>query len=275
MLNMSENNINEQNYTDTTVTEASNSTDNANVKVDVAESVGAEQNGAVQSVPNQNQSGSSGKKRMGRPPKPRDPNKPETRGHKTTRQEAHERRVKEGIEHAALKGYRRPDLKKFAEENCLPGDNARAVEFVVELGLLPLVDLADAKAVESRVVEFFEICAKYDTKPLISGLADALGMDRRRLKELVNETPGRELGTTFESRASIKRAYNMMETLWEHYSVNGKMNPVTAIFMGKNNYGYQDKVELVATTQSKLVDADVESLVEEAKLLPTFTHETE
>lgn len=275
MLNMEENNINEQNYTDTTVIEAANSTDNANVKVDVAESVSAEQNGAVQSVSNQSKSGSSGKKRMGRPPKPRDPNKPETRGHKTTRQEAHEKQIKEQLEIAAKKGYRRSDMQKFGEDLALPGDNAKAVEFIVELIHLPLVDLADPVAVEERITLYWNLCVKHDTKPLLAGLANALGIDRRRLREIAKDVPGRELGTTFESRVFIKRAYFAMETLWEHYSANGKMNPVTSIFLAKNNYDYQDKVELVATTQSKLVDADVESLVEEAKLLPTFTHEAE
>ena len=38
-----------------------------------------------------------------------------------------------------------------------------------------------------------------------------------------------------------------MEVLWENYSQNGKINPVMGIFLGKNNYGYQDKTEYVVT----------------------------
>lgn len=38
-----------------------------------------------------------------------------------------------------------------------------------------------------------------------------------------------------------------MENLWETYMVNGKINPVSGIFLGKNNYGYQDKTEYVLT----------------------------
>lgn len=199
----------------------------------------------------------------------------ETRGHKTDRQRQHERRIKEHIEEAALKGYRRSDLAHFGSDLALPDDNAKAVKFIMELGMLPLIDLSDPEQIRNRVNEYWQLCVQYDTKPLVSGLADALGIDRRRLYELTHDVPGRELGTTLEGRVELKRAYGRLEVLWEHYSVNGKMNPVTSIFLGKNNYGYKDKVELVATTQSKLVDADVESLVEEAKLLPTFTHETE
>ena len=46
---------------------------------------------------------------------------------------------------------------------------------------------------------------------------------------------------------SIKRAYNFMENLWENYMQNGKINPVSGIFLGKNNFGYQDKTEYVVT----------------------------
>ena len=38
-----------------------------------------------------------------------------------------------------------------------------------------------------------------------------------------------------------------MESLWENYMQNGKINPVSGIFLGKNNYGYQDKTEYVVT----------------------------
>jgi hypothetical protein len=39
----------------------------------------------------------------------------------------------------------------------------------------------------------------------------------------------------------------MMENLWENYMQNGKINPVSGIFLGKNNFGYQDKTEYVVT----------------------------
>jgi hypothetical protein len=38
-----------------------------------------------------------------------------------------------------------------------------------------------------------------------------------------------------------------MELLWENYMQNGKINPVSGIFLGKNNFGYQDKQEMVIT----------------------------
>ena len=49
----------------------------------------------------------------------------------------------------------------------------------------------------------------------------------------------------------IKKAYKLMENLWEVYMQNGKINPVTGIFLGKNNFNYVDKVEHVVTPNTK------------------------
>ena len=38
-----------------------------------------------------------------------------------------------------------------------------------------------------------------------------------------------------------------MEQNWEDYMQQGQINPVTGIFLGKNNYAYQDKTEYVLT----------------------------
>ena len=38
-----------------------------------------------------------------------------------------------------------------------------------------------------------------------------------------------------------------MENMWENYMNSGKINPVSGIFLGKNNFGYQDKTEYVLT----------------------------
>ena len=50
-----------------------------------------------------------------------------------------------------------------------------------------------------------------------------------------------------EPTDTIKKAYFLLENLWESYMNSGKVNPVAGIFLGKNNYGYQDKTEYVLT----------------------------
>ncbi len=104
--------------------------------------------------------------------------------------------------------------------------------------------------VNDRLNEFFKIHADADMKPTVSGMGMALGLDRRRLWEI--KTGAKKGGLTEydlpnETLVSIKRAYEYMEILWENYMQNGKINPVSGIFLGKNNFGYQDKTEYVVT----------------------------
>ena len=131
-----------------------------------------------------------------------------------------------------------------------PGDNAKYLAIGLKLFNLPPVDLRKPELVEARLNEFFAIHAEADMKPTVSGMAMALGMDRRRLWEirsgamLGGHTPIDLPTLTVDY---IKRAYNYMEILWENYMQNGKINPVSGIFLGKNNFGYQDKTEYVVT----------------------------
>jgi hypothetical protein len=74
----------------------------------------------------------------------------------------------------------------------------------------------------------------------------ALGLDRRRLWEIkTGNEKAMQLPTLVSD--SIKKAYVIMENLWENYMQNGKINPVSGIFLGKNNFGYQDKTEHIIT----------------------------
>ena len=132
-----------------------------------------------------------------------------------------------------------------------PGDNTMYLQQSLELMNLPTIDLHDVVAVQERINEFFNIMAKYDTKPTVAGMAMALGMDRRTLWAIRNDQPtggaGYKTALPPEVADFIKKAYMLMENLWENYMQNSKINPVTGIFLGKNNYGYQDTVEHVLT----------------------------
>ena len=131
-----------------------------------------------------------------------------------------------------------------------PGDNTKYLKLGRELFNLPSIDLKDPAQVQDRLNEFFVIHENYDMKPTVAGMGMALGLDRRRLWEI--KTGTLQGGTSHhalpkETMDSIKRAYEYMEILWENYMQNGKINPVSGIFLGKNNFGYQDKTEYVLT----------------------------
>ena len=134
--------------------------------------------------------------------------------------------------------------------NVEKGDNTKYVMLGMELFNLPAIDLKDPEQVWDRLNEFFQIHAKADMKPTVSGMGMALGLDRRRLWEIKTGNYGTQKALAdlpTSTKDSIKRAYEYMEILWENYMQNGKINPVSGIFLGKNNFGYQDKTEYVVT----------------------------
>ena len=131
--------------------------------------------------------------------------------------------------------------------NVEAGDNTKYVMLGMRLFNLPSIDLKDPKQVNDRLNEFFRIHAEADMKPTVSGMGMALGLDRRRLWEIKTGVQDRNRDLPTLTRDSIKKAYEYMEILWENYMQNGKINPVSGIFLGKNNFGYQDKTEYVVT----------------------------
>ena len=135
-----------------------------------------------------------------------------------------------------------------------PGDNTRIVQTNMKFFDMPKVDLHDSEAVRERLGEYFRIYSEADLKPTVAGMAMCLGVDRRRLWEI--KTGSAVGGTTIndlprETLDLVKKAYEILETSMEAYANAGKINPVMAIFMMKNHFGYQDKTEYVLTPNQK------------------------
>lgn len=147
------------------------------------------------------------------------------------------------------KTYRNNFLQKI-DEIVEEGENAKIMNVNIRLFNLGDIDLHDEVAVHERLAEYFRIYAEADMKPTVAGMGTALGLDRRRLWEIKNDkTQGRgDIDTLPKGvRDSIKKAYMVLENMWETYMNSGKINPVSGIFLGKNNFGYQDKTEYVVT----------------------------
>ena len=149
-----------------------------------------------------------------------------------------------------------------------PGDNTKITNISIELFNLPNIDMNDPEAVEKRLSEYFDIYRRADMKPTVSGMAVALnGHSRQWLWSLTHDRPlggrGNEIMLRSEVTDLIKKAYRMMEIMWENYMSSGKLNPVAGIFLGKNNFDYQDKTEYVLTpNQNNDSDIDPESIRE-------------
>ena len=135
-----------------------------------------------------------------------------------------------------------------------PGDNTKIVQTNMQFFDMTKIDLHDPGAVRERLCEYFRIYGEADLKPTVAGMAMCLGVDRRRLWDIktgnyVNVGGYKDLPP--ETVDLVKKAYDILETTMENYANAGKINPVMAIFMMKNHFGYQDKTEYVLTPNQK------------------------
>ena len=132
------------------------------------------------------------------------------------------------------------------------GDNAKLMRINMAIFNMPNIDLENVEEVQQRLSDYFALYEQADMKPTVAGMALCLnGMSRQTLRAIAKDLPtggaGYKTALPPEVATSIKKAYDLMENLWEAYMNSGKINPVSGIFLGKNNFGYQDKTEYVLT----------------------------
>lgn len=145
-----------------------------------------------------------------------------------------------------------------------PGDNRKFISHSMEIAKLPPINTNKAEEVEERVMEYFSICIKNDMKPNMPGMALSLGTERQTLWRWIN---GVESNKPQEVRDTLKKAVSLLNIQMEDYMQNGKINPVSGIFLMKNNMGYQDKQEVIVTP-NQVTEQTETNLLEESNLLP-------
>ena len=148
------------------------------------------------------------------------------------------------------------------------GDNNKYTTFALAIMQLPKIDVKNPEQLRARVVEYFQLCAEHDMKPGVAAAGLAIGLDRRRLWEIRSGNHVRVTGIPQESKDIINEVYDSLEVLWESYMTNGKINPVSGIFLGKNNFGYQDKQEYVVTPNTMTNDTPVDVIEAKYDALP-------
>lgn len=150
--------------------------------------------------------------------------------------------------------------KDFGQENVEPGDNSRYLRFARVALDLPPIDISDEKQVEMRLTQYFDFCEQNDMKPGMAGMASWLGVDRNTILNWKNGNYRAETHL-----CPIKKAVAILETLWEGYMQNGKVNPASGIFLAKNQFGYRDQVDIVAKPVNALGE-EIEQKALEQKL---------
>jgi len=148
-----------------------------------------------------------------------------------------------------VKKRTRKDLAWDGNEKLLPGDRGRYLRAALGSWNLPVIDISDEKQVEERILWYFNHCMENDLKPTVMGLCNALGISR---DTFYNWGVGNYRKSTHSDL--VKKARNLLEELWETYMVEGKINPVVGIFLGKNHFGYADKKEVVLEPRQTVVE---------------------
>lgn len=143
------------------------------------------------------------------------------------------------------------------------GDNAKFLNHALAIRAMPPIDTTDPVQVEHRIAEYFQLCARDDMKPSVKGFLNSLRIAKSTLWEW---RQGNYRADTHQ--AIICEAYDVLEALWEDYMQNGKINPVSGIFLGKNNFGYQDKQEYVLTPNQNNQTVDSAALEQKYAELP-------
>ncbi len=131
---------------------------------------------------------------------------------------------------------------RFGQELVEAGDNSKYLGHALTIANMPMVDLNNIDEVNERIDWYFNFCLSNDMKPTVAGLCNALKVQR---STLLTWRTGKFRDDSYQ--AAILRAYGIMGELWEHYMMNGKINPMTGVFLGCNNYGYKDVKQISVT----------------------------
>lgn len=157
--------------------------------------------------------------------------------------------------------------KDFGHENAQPGDNSRYLRQAMVAWNLPPIDISDAKQVENRIQEYFQFCIENDMKPQKIEMSRWLGINKDTMYMWQNGETRKATHTEL-----IKKADALIHSLWVDYMLNGKINPASGIFLGKNMFGYRDVIDIAPTTAPPLGEQlDEKALIERLDALPDAT----
>ena len=138
----------------------------------------------------------------------------------------------------------RPDRTEALTPKYAKGDMSRMITNAMELSSMGDVDMYDPEQVERRMTECLRYMIEHDMKPTVESMALAFNTNRTQLWKWKE---GVESNLPERSRNAIKKGYSLMNQLLTQTMADGKINPVAAIFLLKNNHAYKDQTDVVVT----------------------------
>lgn len=161
---------------------------------------------------------------------------------------------KQGIGLANVNAY------LFEDDDERKAFTRKALSEALEYWDMPKVQSSDEA--RERTKAYFQRCIDRAIKPTVEEYALALGTTRAMLWDW--ET-GRKHGPM--DGEIIKRAKEYIASYDAKAVIEGKLNPVTYIFRGKNYYGMKDQQDVVVTPNT-LESRPRAELIAEASMLP-------
>lgn len=96
---------------------------------------------------------------------------------------------------------------------------------------------------EKQMLEYFDLCTDNQVVPTITNLALWLGVDRSTIYEHANNS-----NSPFSH--TMKSTINYLHSIMQSGTIDGKINPVTYIFISKNDYGMRDDKNITVSPSS-------------------------
>lgn len=153
------------------------------------------------------------------------------------------------------KKRKRPDKTEYLTPHCEPGEISKMLSQAVTIANWPEIDTDDADQVIRRIREYHQYCIDNDIKPDMSGMALAIGVSRKTLWAWEN---GHESNKPQAVRNAIKKGREINENILVTMMQNGRINPIPALFLLKNNHSYADTQEIVITPNNPMDNVDPE-----------------
>lgn len=172
-----------------------------------------------------------------------------------------DKRVEDAVTDVIQKKRQRPDRHDAQVPQCKPGEMSKMIRQAMTISHWPEIDTNDADQVAERIDRYHQFCYEQDMKPDMPGMALALGVTTKTVWAWENGVDSGVRGAANKPQAVrnvLKMARQINEMLMNQMMLNGKINPVTGIFLLKNSHGYKDQQDVVITPNNPLESEDPE-----------------
>lgn len=146
------------------------------------------------------------------------------------------------------------------------GHNSAVVQHTLKIAALGKFNYRDPDLLLERLNTYYNICIEDDIKPTVASTALALGMSRSQYNEILH---GSYKSISGEILDIFKLSYRMLTAQMEIFMQEGYINPVSGIFLMRNNMEYRNDVEMTVnvTANNDLQTMSNKDIIEQARLI--------